>query len=35
VRDCADFGMLGTFRVAVPRAEQLPTVIAAFAAVAP
>jgi histidinol-phosphate/aromatic aminotransferase/cobyric acid decarboxylase-like protein len=34
VRDCASFGLAGTFRVALPRPEHLNAVVRAFAAVA-
>jgi threonine-phosphate decarboxylase len=34
VRDCASFGLPGTYRVALPRPEQLNAVLAAFTAVA-
>ena len=34
VRDCANFGMAGVARVAVPRSRDLGRVLAAFAAVA-
>ena len=34
VRDCASFGLPGTFRVALPRPDQLNDVLAAFAATA-
>jgi len=33
VRDCASFGLTGTFRVALPRPDQLNAVVAAFRAV--
>lgn len=33
-RDCTSFGLSGTFRIALPRPEQLDAVVAAFAAVA-
>ena len=35
VRDCANFGLPGTFRVALPRPDQLNAVLAAFAALGP
>jgi histidinol-phosphate/aromatic aminotransferase/cobyric acid decarboxylase-like protein len=35
VRDCTTFGLAGTFRVALPRPDDVARVIAAFAAVAP
>ncbi len=35
VRDCTSFGLADTFRVALPRPDQLARVVAAFAAVAP
>ena len=34
VRDCANFGLAGTFRVAVPRPDDMARVVAAFGAVA-
>ncbi len=34
VRDCAGFGMAGTFRVALPATHQLDRIVAAFAAAA-
>ena len=34
VRDLASFGLPGTFRVALPRPDQLDAVIAVFAALA-
>ncbi len=35
VRDCTSFGLVDTFRVAVPRLDQVAAVVDAFAAVAP
>ena len=33
VRDCTSFGLPGTFRVALPRPDQLNAVITAFTAI--